>query len=100
MCCGEERKGCLFVHTAMQLAPADAELRGVLMKFMKRMSKAFEIGLESARARGEVRQDLDCAAAGDLLTNMQFGLAVLGRAGFSRDALESIVENTLSSFTA
>lgn len=100
MCCADERKGCLFVHTAMQLAPEDAELQGVLMKFMKRMSKAFEIGLESAKARGEVRKDLDCAAAGDVLTNMQFGLAVLGRAGFSHDALAAIVENTLSSFTA
>jgi TetR/AcrR family transcriptional repressor of nem operon len=100
MCCVDERKGCLFVHTAMQLAPEDAELQGVLMKFMKRMSKAFEIGLESAKARGEVRKDLDCAAAGDVLTNMQFGLAVLGRAGFSHDALEAIVGNTLASFTA
>ncbi|MEJ2129888.1 MAG: TetR/AcrR family transcriptional regulator [Woeseiaceae bacterium] len=100
MCCVEERKGCLFVHTAMQLAPDDAELQGVLKKFMKRMSKAFEIGLESAKARGEVRQDLDCAAAGDLLTNTQFGLAVLGRAGFSQESLKGIVENTLSSLTA
>ena len=52
MCSTEERKGCLFVHTAMQLAPENAELQGVLRKFMKRMSKAFEIGLESAQARG------------------------------------------------
>ena len=100
MCSTEERKGCLFVHTAMQLAPENAELQGVLRKFMKRMSKAFEIGLESAKARGEVRQDLDCAAAGDLLTNTQFGLAVLGRAGFSHESLKGIVESTLSSLTA
>ncbi len=100
MCSTDERKGCLFVHTAMQLAPEDADLQVVLKKFMKRMSKAFEVGLESAKARGEVRKDLDCAAAGDVLTNMQFGLAVLGRAGFSHDALQGIVENTLASMTA
>jgi TetR/AcrR family transcriptional repressor of nem operon len=96
----EEPKGCLFVHTAMQLASEDEDLQGVLKKFMKRMSKAFEVGLESAKARGEVRQDLDCAAAGDFLTNTQFGLAVLGRAGFSRESLDGIVESALESLAA
>jgi len=96
MCSTEERKGCLFVHTAMQLAAEDEELQGVLQKFMKRMSKAFSIGLESAKARGEVREDLDTAAAGEFLTNTQFGLAVLGRTGFSRESLDGIVTSALA----
>ncbi len=93
-------KGCLFIHTAMQLAPDDGELRGVLQKFMKRMSKAFVIGLESARERGEVRADLDVKAAGDRLTSTMFGLVVLGRTGFDRSALEGIVDSTLASLAA
>jgi TetR/AcrR family transcriptional repressor of nem operon len=100
MCCNEEHKGCLFIHTAMQLAPEDEELQSVLKNFMKRMSKAFSIGLESARSRGEVRNDLDAAAAGELLTSTMFGLAVLGRTGFSREALSSIVDSTLASMAA
>lgn len=95
MCCAEERKGCLFIHTAMQMAPEDEDLQGVLRKFMKRISKAFAIGLESAKARGEVRADLDSAAAGDQLTSTMFGLVVLGRTGFSKEALNRIVDNTL-----
>ena len=100
MCSTEERKGCLFVHTAMQLAPEDEELQQVLHKFMRRMSKAFAIGLESAKQRGEVRADLDSAAAGDVLTGTLFGLAVLGRSGFSREHLERIVDNTLATMAA
>ena len=99
MCCAEEHKGCMFIHTAMQLAPEDEELQGVLKKFMKRMSKAFAIGLESAKVRNEVRADLDSAATGELLTSTMFGLAVLGRTGFGQDALNSIVDNTLASLT-
>lgn len=95
MCCPDQNKGCLFIHTAMQLAPDNEELKGVLQKFMKRMSKLFAIGLESAKGRGEVREELDTAAAGDLLTSTMFGLAVLARTGFSRDALERIVSSTL-----
>lgn len=97
MSCCDESKGCLFIHTAMELAPQDEELRSVLQKFMKRMGKAFAVGLESAKARGEVRSDLDVNAAGELLTSTMFGLAVLGRTGFSRDVLDGIVESTLSS---
>ena len=97
MCCGEENKGCLFIHTAMELAPQDEELRGVLQRFMKRMSKAFAIGLDSAKGRGEVAEDVDVDAAGDLLTSSMFGLAVLGRTGFSTATLTGIVDSTLAS---
>jgi len=95
MCCAEENKGCLFIHTAMEMAPQDEELRGVLQRFMKRMSKAFAIGLDSAKGRGEVAQDVDVDAAGELLTSTMFGLAVLGRTGFAKKTLNGIVDSTL-----
>ncbi len=97
MCCAEENKGCLFIHTAMELAPQDEELRGVLQRFMKRMSKAFAIGLDSAKGRGEVAKDVDVDAAGELLTSSMFGLAVLGRTGFPKATLDGIVDSTLES---
>ncbi|RZV33460.1 MAG: TetR/AcrR family transcriptional regulator [Chromatiales bacterium] len=100
ICCDEENKGCLFVHTAMQLAPQDEELRGVLTRFMKRMAKAFAIGLDSAKGRGEVDEDVDVDAAGLLLTNTVFGLVVLGRTGFPREALDGVVDSVLNSLRA
>ena len=99
MCNQDENKGCLFIHTAMGLAPQDNDLREVLGKFMGRMSRLFAAGLESAKTRGEVRSDLDVLASGELLTSTMFGLAVLGRSGFPRETLDGIVDNTLKSFT-
>ena len=95
MCSPEHNKGCLFIHTAMELAPQDEELRGVLQRFMKRMSKAFAIGLDSAKGRGEVAGDVDVDVAGELLTSTMFGLVVLGRTGFPQKTLEGIVDTTL-----
>lgn len=97
LCDSEQRKGCLFIHTAMGLAPQDQDLHEVLQKFMQRIAKLFAIGLESAKARGEVRADLDAQAAGEFLTSQMFGLAVLGRTGFSRKTLDDVVETTLAS---
>ena len=98
-CDADRAKGCLFVHTAMELAAHDTELKDVLQKFMKGMSKAFAVGLESARERGEVRQDLDLRKAGMYLTTTLFGLAVMARTGFPRETLHGIVDSALASLT-
>jgi len=99
MCNRDENKGCLFIHTAMGLAPQDSDLRQVLGQFMGRMSRLFAAGLESAKSRGEVRANLDVRASGDLLTSTMFGLTVLARSGFPRETLDGIVDSTLNSFT-
>lgn len=96
--CGEDR-GCMLCHTAMELAPHDNEIEEVLQKFLGRMSKAFSVGLDNARLRGEIREDVDTGGAGEFLTGALFGLAVLARAGFPQSTLDSFVDNTISSLT-
>ena len=96
--CGGNR-GCMIGHTAMELAPHDSEIEAVLQKFLRRMSKVFTIGLESAREKGEIREDLDTKAAGEFLTGAIFGLAVLACAGFPREMLDGFVNSTISSLT-
>ena len=98
-CSSAENRGCLFVHTAMELAPHDEDIRVVLQKFMGGMAKAFSVGLESAKERNEVKADLDIKAAGEFLTGAMFGLAVLARSGFSRESLEGFVDNTMAALT-
>jgi len=99
MCESGRNSGCMLCHTAMELAPHDVEIQGVLQRFLKRMSKAFTVGLDTAKANGEVRSDLDTKVAGDFLTGSIFGLAVLARSGFSRERLENFIDNTLASLT-
>lgn len=99
MCNTSEYRGCMLCHTATELAPHDPEIKVVLQKFMKRMSKAFAVGLESAKAKGEVKDGLDLNAAADALTSSIFGLAVMARSGFPRATLDRIVDNTMSSLT-
>jgi TetR/AcrR family transcriptional repressor of nem operon len=89
----------MLCHTAMELAPHDHEIAGVLQKFLRRMSKAFSVGLESARELGQVRDDLDLRDAGEYLTGALFGLAVLARAGFPKKTLDAFVDNTMSALT-
>jgi TetR/AcrR family transcriptional repressor of nem operon len=100
MCSAGGQKSCLFIHTTMELAPENEELRAVMQKFMGRMAKMFAIGLGAARERGELRADLEVRAVGDQLTSLMFGLAILARAGYRREALENLVNTTLAALKA
>lgn len=88
--------GCLLCHTAMELAPHDREIQAVLQRFIRRSSRAFATGLQTLKARGETRADLDPAAAGDFLTGAIFGLTVMARSGFDRATLDGFVDTTLA----
>ena len=92
--------GCMLCHTAMELAPHDSEIEDVLQRFVKRMSKAFTIGLDTAQARGEVGRHVDTKAAGDFLTSTFFGLVVMARSGFPERRLTSVVEATMRSLAS
>lgn len=96
MCSEDGQRSCLFIHTTMELAPENHDLRAVMQKFMGRMAKMFSVGLASAKERGEIRGDIDVRAVGDQLTSLMFGLAVLARAGYRREALERLVSATLA----
>jgi TetR/AcrR family transcriptional repressor of nem operon len=99
MCESGNNMGCMIAHTAVELAPHDTEIREMLHKFLGRMSKAFSIGLESARERGEIRKDLDLREAGNFLTGAMFGMGILASAGFPRATLEAFADNTMASLT-
>lgn len=99
-CKSGENSGCMLCHTAMELAPHDHEIEEVLQRFVRRMSKAFTVGLETARANGEVAADLDTRAAGDYLTSTLFGLVVMARSGFPAQRLRTIVDAAMDSLAA
>lgn len=94
---GGAAKGCLYTHTATELAPRDRHIEAILQRFMKRMSKTFTIGLETAQAKGELPASLDIKAGGEFLTGAMFGLGVMARAGLPRETLERFVDSTLAS---
>ena len=96
LCCDGASGCCLLNHTATTMASEDAEIRGLLLRFLKRMSRTFTVGLENANEKGELREDLDLRDAGEYLTGAMFGVVTLARAGFPRSALDNFVDNTIS----
>lgn len=96
MVSGGDSTGCLLTYTAMELAPRDREIEGVLQRFIKRMSRTFAVGLEAAKEKGELPPSLDAKSAGEFLSGTMFGLAVLARSGFPRETLDRFVDHALA----
>ena len=91
----EVRRGCLLANSAVELAPHDREVAGMISRYIGRSEDIFESALTRAREAGEISADSDPKALARFLVNTLHGLRVLARAGSDRDALEDTVRIAL-----
>ena len=66
-------RSCLVINSAIELAPHDPEVAGIVNGFVENLRKAFAIALEVAVGNGETRID-DIDAVAWHLTNSAMGL--------------------------
>lgn len=95
----ESHSGCLVIHTAMDMASSDDDIKSALNGLLTRMSKAYSAGLRHAKEQGEIQKDIDTANAGEFLTGAFFGMTVMAQCGFSEEALLAFVDSTISAVT-
>jgi TetR/AcrR family transcriptional repressor of nem operon len=90
------RRGCLLAKATAELAGEDADVARTATDFYARYEGALSACVRGAQAAGDVRADLDPAAAGALLLTMLRGMETLGRAGHPAAALRSAVDTALA----
>ena len=90
-----QQSGCLVVYTAMELAPKDKEIEEVLHRLLRRIAKAYEIGLQHAQEAGELRDGLDIKETATFLTGAFFGMTVMARCGFDIAGLTAYANTTV-----
>lgn len=74
-----QRRGCLLINTAIEVAPHDAAIGGLVGAHLKQVRAFFERSLVAARSSGAVPEDVDCAQAADHLMAVLLGIRVLAR---------------------
>ncbi|KNB53401.1 TetR/AcrR family transcriptional regulator [Streptomyces caatingaensis] len=94
-----DRRGCLAVNAAVELAGRDEEVTAVVRRTFRRMEDAFCEALQRARGRGEIGADRDARALARYLLNSMYGLRVLGRTA-DRAVMTDIVETVLRSLSS
>lgn len=93
-------RGCLLAVATAELAGEDADVVRTATDFYATYERALTACVRDAQAAGEVRADLDPAAAAALLLSVLRGLETLGRAGHPAEALGAAVDAAMAVLAA
>ena len=85
-----DRKGCLLVNSALDVAPHDAEIGKVVGGYLDEIRAFFRRNIAAARKAGQVPRRLDAEAVSGHLLGVLLGIRVLARTGAKRKLLESV----------
>lgn len=90
-----DRRGCFLCNAAVDRAPFDAEVEGLVTAMMRRLDRAFGVALDGAAAAAAWDTARRDRVAGSL-TAAYMGLRVLAKAGRTPDQLDETVASILA----
>lgn len=91
-----ERKGCMVVNSALELAPHDVELREVIAAVLLRVEKFFLGCIRAGQADGTIMRSIPARNLARHLVAVLLGLRVLARVSPERALLEGAVGPALA----
>lgn len=93
-----DRTGCLGIHGALAGSDDAEPIRRALIEARANGEASLRERLERAQEEGDLPQTANCAALAAFVCAVLHGMAVQAKAGFSRDALEAVAEQALSTW--
>jgi TetR/AcrR family transcriptional repressor of nem operon len=93
-----DRRGCLAVNTAAELAAADAVATGLVRRMFDRTERAFQEVVEEGQRTGEIDPGRDARAIGSLLLNTVVGMRVVAKTAEGPERLARVIDALLDTF--
>jgi TetR/AcrR family transcriptional repressor of nem operon len=91
-----DRRGCLLVNSALEIAPHDPELGAEIADRLGEIEAFFRRAITAAQADGSVPPGPDPSDVARLLLGVVLGVRVLARAKPQRELLEGVVRPALA----
>jgi TetR/AcrR family transcriptional regulator, transcriptional repressor for nem operon len=91
-----DRRGCLLVNSALEMAPHDAEIGAEIAAGLGEVEAFFRRTLTAAQADGTVPSDRDPQDLARLLLGVTLGIRVLARTSPERKLLEGMARPALA----
>ncbi|MCX5380585.1 TetR/AcrR family transcriptional regulator [Streptomyces sp. NBC_00091] len=92
-----DRRGCMGINTAAELAGADAVASELVRRMFDRTEEAFRALVEEGQRSGEIAPGRDARAVASMLLSTLIGLRLLGRLAEGPERLDRVVDATLDS---
>lgn len=90
-----DRKGCMLVNSALDVAPHDAEIGKVVGAYLDEIRAFFRRTIEAGRSAGQLPRNLDADAVSAHLLGVLMGIRVLARTIPDRALIESVARPAL-----
>lgn len=91
-----DRRGCLLVNSALEIAPHDSELGAEIARRLAEIEAFFRRAITAAQAAGSVPPERDAKDLARLLLGVTLGIRVLARSQPSRALLEGVARPALA----
>ncbi|MFG1945919.1 TetR/AcrR family transcriptional regulator [Nonomuraea sp. NPDC048826] len=93
---GDDRRGCMVVNAAVELAPRDEAAAAFVEASWSHLETVLTSALTRARAQGELSEDKDPRALARMLLVFMQGMRVLGRTSGGAARLDDAAEQALA----
>jgi AcrR family transcriptional regulator len=93
-----DRTGCLAIHGALAGSDDAEPVRRALVDARAAAEASLRDRFERAKEDGDLPQTANCAALAAFVLAVLHGMAVQAKAGFSRDVLELVADQALSTW--
>jgi TetR/AcrR family transcriptional repressor of nem operon len=91
-----ERRGCFLINSALEVAPHDKKLSGLIADRLTEIELFFYRSIKAAQAEGSVPKDRAAKDLARLLLGILLGIRVLARSNPERSLLEGVARPALS----
>jgi TetR/AcrR family transcriptional regulator, transcriptional repressor for nem operon len=92
----EQRRGCMLVNAALELAPYDPEFRELVTEELTFIEAFFRRCIEAGQKDGSITDTRPAAELGNLLLSVLLGIRVLARSRPQHDVLEGAASGVLA----
>ena len=94
-----QRRGCMLVNSAMELAPHDDGFRKLVSQELTHIESFFRRRVKEAQGMGSIATQHSAAALAKMLLSVLLGIRVLARARPQRALLEAAAHIAIASLT-
>ncbi len=94
--CADDRRGCMMVNMAVELAPTDKPIEREGRRHWEKLAAMLSEVLRRGQQQGRIAAGIDAAGWGPLLVSLASGLYVMKKGGTEDAILQAVIETTLS----
>lgn len=95
-----EHTGCFLINGALAGSDESESVRQALIEARAKGEAQLRERFERAKQQGDLPETADCAALAAFVMAVTHGMAVQAKAGFSRETLEAVADQALSTWPA